>query len=355
MGLICHLFGHKYQEDGICTRCKTSRGSQGLKFKRSKDKKGYILTSFGSCRDEIITVPKQYKKLPVKEIGSRAFAGYDIPCDVVLPESITHICCFAFADSAVHRVAFPDAPCTMEEGVFQACTGLEQICLPRAVDLIPSETFAGCTALTEVHLPFEILSVGKGAFRGCTSLRAFTYARQDISLDSSALEGCCSLCSFCLPNSMTVLPDRLLSGCASLTQVALPDGLIRIGEAALSGCAGLTEIRFPDTLTCIGAQAFRDCIGIETIEFPSSLTDFVSNETEESDIFRGCTSLKSVTLHPQFKHYPKGMFADCTALTDIYFNGKSPDWRAIRKDDGWDAGSACYVVHCINGRIRKGS
>ena len=131
--------------------------------------------------------------------------------------------------------------------------------------------------------------------------------------------------------------------------------LTRIEPGALCGCAGLTDLQLPQTLTAIGAQAFRDCTSIARIELPPSLTELLPDETGLGDVFRGCTSLQSVTLCPSFLHYPAGMFADCSALSDIMFDGKSPQWRAIRKDDGWDAGSACYVVHCINGRIRKGS
>ena len=67
MGLICQIFGHKYGADDICLRCGTSRGSEGLKFKRTADKQGYMLVSARECHDEVITVPQFYKRKRVKE------------------------------------------------------------------------------------------------------------------------------------------------------------------------------------------------------------------------------------------------------------------------------------------------
>lgn len=356
MGLLCHLFGHRYGADDICIRCGTSRGSQGLKFKKTADKSGYVLISARDCTDEVITVPQFYNKKIVKEIGKSAFYGRTEPYRVVLHRDLEQIGPFAFASSALLDVDYRGAHCTLGEYVFDQCEQLTHLPLPEAITHIPKAAFAGCTALTEATLPESVVSVGEDAFYDCRALERFDYENDTIELGARAFWDCIALESIRLPEGMTNLPESLLRGCAALTSLTIPDSVTAIGAYALCDCAGLGEITLPDGVTSVGSGAFCGCTGIETFTFPASLTDFVPNEENEGDVFRGCTALRELHIHPNFKHFPSGMFGDCAALTDIYLEGgKSLDWRNIQKDEGWDAGSGTYVVHLVNGRIRKGS
>lgn len=356
MGLFCRLLGHKYDENDVCTRCGTSRHSQGLKFKKTPDKQGYVLTDARACTDESITVPAQYKRKPVLEIGSGVFAHRETPFRIKLHQKLRHIGSRAFADSALIGIDYAGASCTLGTGVFASCRQLPLAELPEGLTELPDAAFEHCVALTEVHLKNSVRSVGNRAFNGCTSLRTFAYDSQTLTLGNVVFRECTALESIRLPRDMTVLGDYLLSNCTSLRTLELPEGITAIGEYALAGCSGLLELRLPAGLVTVGAGAFCDCEGIETLEFPATLTDFVPNEAGEGDAMRGCTALCRIVMHPGVKQFPRGTLADCTSLTDIELvGGKSQDWRAIQKDDGFDTGSGTYVVHLINGRIRKGS
>lgn len=356
MGLFCRLFGHKYDENDLCSRCGTSRGSEGLKYKKTADKSGYAVVGVGKCRDEVVRIPRLYKKKPVKEIGAQAFSGYDVPCEVILPESMERIGHGAFRRSALRRIVLSDTPCVLEDAVFSGCTQLQEAMLPHGTTAISASTYADCTALTEVTLPDSVASIGAEAFRGCTMLRRLEYGCPTLTLGDGAFWGCAALEAIHLPSGLTALPAYLLTGCKTLSSLDIPESVTSIGEYALAGCLRLAAIALPEGVTSVGSGAFCDCASIESFTFPASLTEFIPNANGDGDLLRGCTALREIHMHTNFKHFPVGMLADCSALTDIHLEGgKSPDWRSIQKDDGFDEGSGTYVVHLVNGRIRKGS
>ncbi len=354
MGILCRLFGHKLNEADICSRCGTSRGSEGLKLKKTADKRGYVVVSVGKCRDEQLTVPRLYRKKPVVAIGERAFFDYDVPFEITLPDTVTEIGDAAFGGSALRRVTFSDTPCALGRAVFGQCTALETATLPVGLELLPMGTFLQCTALTEVTLPDSIRSIGAHAFSQCAALETVTFSDEVTRIGASAFEGCSKLAAIRLPRGLTELSSRVLCGCSSLTELDIPEGVRSLGDRALCGCVGLSEIRLPEGLTSIGSAALCGCSGIESLALPASLCEFRPNKEGEGDLFRGCSALRELYIHPNLKHFPAGTIADCPLLVDIHLDGKSLDWRAIRKDEGWDEGSGAYIVHLANGKIRKG-
>lgn len=354
MGLLCRLLGHKYDENDYCPRCGTSRGSEGLKLKKTADKRGYTVLSAGKCRDEQVIIPRTYRKKPVVAIAERAFFEYDVPFEITLPDTLTEIGDAAFGCSALRRAVFSDTPCTLGRAVFGQCAELQAASLPAGLDALPPGTFLECTALTEVSLPDSIRTIGSLAFSQCSSLTSITFSDEVERIGSAAFQGCCSLTAIRLPRGLTELPSHVLCACSSLTELDIPEGVTALGDHALDGCSGLHEIRLPEGLVSIGSAALRDCTGIESLTLPASLVTFKPNRAGEGDLFRGCTALKELNIHPGLKHFPTGTIADCPLLVDIHMNGKSPDWRNIQKDDGWDEGSGSYIVHLANGKIRKG-
>ena len=357
MGLFCRLLGHKYNENNVCTRCGTSHHSQGLKFKKTPNKQGYTLVSVGKCRDERVVIPSYYNGKPVTTIGAHAFDGYDVELTLSIPTTITTIEKMAFARSGLRSIHLGElTELTLDMGAFYECTELTEVVLPARLTALPDAAFAGCTALEELVLPDNMTDIGRNALERCSSLRKLFCPDAVTFIGSSAFAGCSSLERLRLPPSLTMLSARLLADCSALTALDIPSTVTIIGDGALWGCSSLSDIVLPEGVTAIASNAMRDCESFETFIFPASLTTFLPNDDGEGDVFRGCSALREITLHTNFKHFPTGMFADCTSLTDIYLEGgKSLDWRAIQKDDGFDTGSGTYVVHLVNGRIRKGS
>ncbi len=74
----------------------------------------------------------------------------DIQGEYIVPNSVTNIEKFAFAD----------------------CKGLTSITIPNSVISIGGQAFRGCTSLTSIAIPNSVKSIGLWAFRGCKSLNA---------------------------------------------------------------------------------------------------------------------------------------------------------------------------------------
>lgn len=356
MGLFCRLFGHKFGNADTCPRCGTSRGSVGLKFKKTPDKQGYAVVGVGKCRDELVVIPARYNGKPVTAIGPHAFDGYDVELTLTIPSTVTAIGKMAFARSrlrAIHLGALRNV--TLGTGAFYECTELTEVALPPDLTALPDLLLTGCKALEELSLPDGLRSIGMGALQQCCSLRKLFCPDSVATIGKSAFAGCEALTRIRLPVGLTELSARLLADCSALTELDIPSTVTAIGDGALWGCSSLSAIVLPEGVTSISSNALRDCTALETFTFPDTLVSFVPNEQGEGDVFHGCTALREITLHTNFKHFPLGMFADCASLTAIHLqNGKSVDWRAIQKDDGFDTGSGTYIVHLINGRIRKG-
>ena len=55
---------------------------------------------------------------------------------------------------------------------FACCSQLQQLSLPRNLQIIEQEAFLKCTSLEEVCIPPSLLYIARRAFAGCTQLRA---------------------------------------------------------------------------------------------------------------------------------------------------------------------------------------
>ena len=103
------------------------------------------------------------------------------------------------------------------------------------------------------------------------------------------------------------------------TTVTIPD-TIRVGRKeyqvtvikdVFKGCTSLKSVSLPDGLTTIGQNTFKGCTSLESINLPDGLT------TIGYEAFRECTSLKSITLPDSVATIESGAFAHCTGLESI--------------------------------------
>ncbi|MDR1207961.1 MAG: leucine-rich repeat domain-containing protein [Holosporales bacterium] len=86
------------------------------------------------------------------------------------------------------------------------------------------------------------------------------------------------------------------------------------------------SVEIPKSVTYIGINAFSDCQSLETVEFENS-----SQLTKiESDAFRGCTSLTSITIPASVRFIEAGAFDSCTNLREVRFaSGSNLEYLSI--------------------------
>lgn len=146
-----------------------------------------------------------------------------------------------------------------------------------ACEYIGSNAFS-YTKIKTLEIPNTVTEIGIGAFASCTLLTTAN-----------------------IPTGLTTVPQAMYSGCGALTSVVIPDGIKEIGPAAFQNCYTLTVVVIPEGVTTIGRSAFSSCSKMKEIVIPSTVTTIA-----------------------EFAFYN-------SAVTTIYYNGKSADWNSISK------------------------
>ena len=115
-----------------------------------------------------------------------------------------------------------------------------------------------------------------------------------------------------------------LQGCGELTSVTIPEGIVNIGYEAFENCSALKSVNIPASVRGIDILAFWRCPGLgEGVVVRDGWVLTVNGncpaeyEIPEgtrgiaSQAFRGCESLKSVTIPASVKHMGYWSFAYC--------------------------------------------
>lgn len=98
----------------------------GLMLEREKDGRWAIVT--GSEDAAHVVVPEMWQGLPVREIGSHAFAGKKEIKSIALPGSIFHIGSYAFYNcSSLERLTLTDSVEDYDGGAIRECISLKVI------------------------------------------------------------------------------------------------------------------------------------------------------------------------------------------------------------------------------------
>ncbi len=107
-----------------------------------------------------------------------------------------------------------------------------------------------------------------------------------------------------------------------------------IGNSVFRGCSSLTSITIPNSVTSIGNSVFYGCTSLTSITIPNSVTS-IGNGT-----FQNCSNLTSVTIGNSVNYIGDYAFSGCSSLTSITslienpykITGKNSDYRTFDLD-----------------------
>ena len=123
----------------------------------------------------------------VRRVCGEAHQYYLALHTVTLPESLTEIGRFAFADcEKLREINFPDSLKIIEECAFSECCSLESIRLPEGLLKIENQAFRWCTSLGSVTIPSTVTEIGYDAFFGCKAMREIILPR-NVKLGETAI------------------------------------------------------------------------------------------------------------------------------------------------------------------------
>ncbi len=179
--------------------------------------------------------------------------------EVVVPDGISAIGVFAFAESGVKRVVVPDSVTEIGEGAFSQCRVLKEVRLPETLGKMGKSVFNGCSALTSVHFPKGLAEVPTSAFLYCESL-------QEVVLPDTVTEiGAYAFFSTKVPSS--ILSCRSIKkiksyafGSVEWSELTLPETVEIVEPFALAAGPGLRRVRICGSSTQISQNAFGSCL-----------------------------------------------------------------------------------------------
>ncbi len=132
------------------------------------------------------------------------------------------------------------------------------------------------------------------------------------------------------------IADSAFAGNRHITEVYFGSGVTSIGGGAFTGCDLLREIVIPKKVSFL-SSAFAHCANLTSVRI--ECTDF--------KIGTGVMhKFDPVSNSYRIPFYFSGMFAGCTALSEVYFAGTAAQWaQAAREVEGWEIPHN-ITVHC---------
>ncbi|MDY2628249.1 MAG: leucine-rich repeat domain-containing protein [Lachnospiraceae bacterium] len=302
----------------------------------------------------------------VETIGYYAFHDCGKLEEITLPDSLISIGGYAFVNTGLKEIIVPDrvekvmgstfqgcekleravigngAIFSSEEGtvsnIFDGCTNLRSVVIGNSVTEIPNNMFSGfkyltnvqlgsgiktignnafsnCTALPEIVVPGNVETIGESVFYNCSSLTKVILSDSLKTIGKNAFWMCTELTNVVMGNSVETIGYYAFHDCGKLEEITLPDSLISIGGYAFVN-AGLKEIIVPDRVEKVMGSAFQDCEKLERAVIGNGAI-FSSEEGTISNIFDGCTNLRSVVIGNSVTEIPNSMFSNLKYLTDV--------------------------------------
>ncbi len=330
-------------------------------------------------------------------IGDTAFPLSTSLQYVSFSSSLKEIGYLAFYNSGLKTVNIPEGVTTLGQYAFQYCCDLKKVTIPTTItdfgngdsdvtrgSANTADNFYQCEALEEIVLKEGTTKLGSGMFGACSSLKEVN-----------------------IPSTLTEIPTYLFTQCKNLEKITFHSSLSKMGIYSFNN-APVTEIDFiggsrkqwKDVLDASIADArdvtnifgmnicyFVKCSDGYYIDVDTYYNNMQNEPTEDKDdpskgmyngvdstnsdwkklvipstcggltmtsaceaTFAGFQSLNFVSIPHTLTKLSKSMFAGCTSLSRILYDGTIAEWNALEKGDNWNYGLANVSVYCTDGK-----
>ena len=340
-------------------------------------------SAFMSCKSlTTITLPEN-----VNHIGDSAFECCGALTEITLPDGVTYLGMSAFADCiSLTRVDLSTYLTGIESNTFFGCTSLTTITIPQNISYICSFAFAE-SGLTEITIPDTVYTIYDRAFFNCRELASITiedipdldlrpivyeeyyirsigedafagtkyYETEENWVDSVLYIGDYVIaCDGLATGDLTIKEGVItIADCAfeasDYTSITLPDSLRVIGYKAFYYSSFLKSVNIAGNITHIPHSAFSHCHSLKNVVISGSV------QSIENEAFYYCKSLETITIPKGVSDIGSNVFLGCDSLVSIIFED-SGDWHVkieseyhhIDLSDPAEAANYFRFTYCAN-------
>lgn len=226
-------------------------GEDELTFVLNNDQQSYSVSGLDST-SKSISIPSEYKGLPVTSISSDGFVICEDLEEIAFTSSIKSIGKTPFYKDYDVRIGFIGS---VED--WHSIDGLENVknCDKR---LFNNEEF-----VVDIIIPGTIKEIKDYSFANFYG-DSLVVQEGVTSIGKSAFESV-SFKKVLIADTVTYIGDYAFCQSSNLDDLTLSEGLIEIGIGAFSSCYSLTKIVIPDSVVKIGAGAFGALDDVEKL------------------------------------------------------------------------------------------
>lgn len=128
---------------------------------------------------------------------------------------------------------------------------------------------------------------------------------------------------------------------SEIERVSMPSAAFKENTFRSSEKLKTAEIRPGKGSTAYGM--FADCTALQEV--------FIGNSVLDPYTFVGCTHLTTVRLSANLSHIMDNVFVNCIRLTSIYYGGTANEWELVTKHTNWRKHSPIKSVICSDKEI----
>ncbi len=150
--------------------------------------------------------------------------------------------------------------------------------------------------LEEIEISANVEKINSSTFKNAKKLSKVTFNEGLKYIAASAFENCGALKEIKLPDTLHDIANSAFKN-AGLKSVNLGDGVAKINSEAFAGNKKLTDLYIGKNVEKLGDGAFADCEKLVAVNLPASLKSFSGNA------FSGCNSLVKITVDKDSKNF----------------------------------------------------
>ena len=225
---------------------------------------------------------------------------------------------------------------------FQGCQNLNQVILPDTLEHVCGDAFEGCTGIKELTMPVDLdyvktYSVSTYAldssFGRCENIEKITYSKgktgtmPDIESGSTSYytaeyyagnklttvefeEGVKNIGARAYQLYKNLADSSYEYGMPKLKNIKLAATVKKIGDCAFYKNKAITDFDFSN-IEELGKSSFYDCSGLSDLTIPAGLKEIPAS------CFYGCTGLSSLKVPETIEKVCGSAFSDCTGIKEL--------------------------------------